>query len=101
MPHSSITSFSKPDEENGCRLFRQQKGCATFECGNILLPISVFSCKSDFNMTDNVDDTEMFISIAHPLQCDKYLMIDRRISQSSQRLREGPLWCLRHMLKEQ
>ena len=58
--------YFKPDEEKGCRFFRHEKGCAcaTFECGNILLPISVFSCKSDFNMTENVHDTEMFI--AHP-----------------------------------
>ena len=39
--------YFKPDEEKGCRLFRHEKGCAcaTFECGNILLPIVVFSCR--------------------------------------------------------
>ena len=63
MLHSSVKSISnlmKKKDVN--QKFRHQKGCAcaTFECGNILLAIVVFSCKSNINLTDNACDRAIF-----------------------------------------
>ena len=67
MLHCSIKIISKHDEEQGYWLF-WQKGCAcaTFECRIVLLEIAVFSCKSNFNQTDDIYDMEIFTFIAHP-----------------------------------